>query len=214
MFPLPQLPPRSNEEPRILVDEHGRMFTKAEWLETWNTKGIYDDRSYDDLIDTLEGIVMEGPYDMIPTVTSVIQDHLATGELSNDQIDTLNSIKKKMKGMDEVIAMVLLALQTFPADEPTAQIAVQFNTTLHDEVRARAILVLEMCDTQMGHRDWMEHFARTNCRNLQGLLKDAREFPEPPWQPEQPEQPVQPVQPEQPEQPGEPTQPEQAGQPE
>ncbi|KAI0550714.1 hypothetical protein F4679DRAFT_583383 [Xylaria curta] len=179
-----------DNQPRFLVTPDGELITKAQYIEDRNAPGRYNHFSTEELLDQLEQIIPEcqGFLEM-PFFERFRALHLAQGGISSAQDDILKSVKRKMQAMGETALIVQFALEAFPQDEPTGQIQVQLITTIHTEIKYRAIFFIEQYDILLGHIDWLEYFAEYDFENVPAMIRDAEEFPEPLWQaPEQGEQ--------------------------
>ncbi|KAI0552541.1 hypothetical protein F4679DRAFT_581444 [Xylaria curta] len=53
-----------------------------------------------------------------------------------------------------------------------------------DEIDDKAVYFIRQSDTLIHHVRWLEHFARADPQNINAMIQDALEFPDPPWQPE------------------------------
>ncbi|KAI0183404.1 hypothetical protein EV127DRAFT_487152 [Xylaria flabelliformis] len=192
---------QSANQPRVIVTDEGERITKAEYIENRDLPGRYNNLSSAELLDHLEQIIPESFHPDMPYFERFREQHLAQGTISNDQDEILKSVRKKIVATGKTALVVQFALEAWPEDEPTGQIQVQLITTLHDEVKYRAIFFIEQYDILLGHIDWLEHFAEFDAQNIEAMIQDAEEFPEPLWQvPEQSEQAAPSEQPEQGEQ--------------
>ncbi|KAI1746336.1 hypothetical protein F4680DRAFT_442610 [Xylaria scruposa] len=158
-------------QPRLWVLYYGdepKEFTKLEYLELYSDDPVWD-YSADDLIYELELTVPElyDQSELVPNFERFRSHHLANGGISNKQDEILSTVSKKIQDWAERASAMLLSLKARP-----------------DEIDDRAIYFVRQSKILFHHVGWLEYFARADPQNINAMIQDALEFPDPPRQPE------------------------------
>ncbi|KAI8948106.1 hypothetical protein F4801DRAFT_604688 [Xylaria longipes] len=155
---------------RKMCYRDGIEYDKPTWIEIFWNVGLYDNLSIGFFKSYLTHIVQEY------TSESYLKHFKKACERFGGKImisdgDLLRSVLDKTEGMAVAALTLLAALELVTA-----------NTDLSEDVRGMAIFLMERSKLAKGHVVWIEYMAENEPDNLQGLLMDAREFPDPPFQ--------------------------------
>ncbi|KAI0552303.1 hypothetical protein F4679DRAFT_581605 [Xylaria curta] len=166
-------------KPRVIDYIEGGDLTKPEFLELMSPTGAWDDDSLEILLEFIEQSIPTRPEYVEMRYFEPLREQLfAEGKISNEQNEILKTVQKKIHATADIARVAKYTIEKFLENEANSQTHI---STLHDELRRRAILFLEQQSIQRAHEEWLENFACVDPLNIPEMIKDAQEFPMPPW---------------------------------
>ncbi|KAI0455716.1 hypothetical protein F5B21DRAFT_470387 [Xylaria acuta] len=154
---------------RVMRCDGGLEFDKPTWVAAYYEVGLYDTMPISFFQTQLANIITEKEDESrLFHYKWALQD--LESKTSSAQNEVLNSVLQKTSGMVAAARGLLGAIEVVSGDAGATE-----------TIRGSCIYLLERYSLQEAHLEWIEYWAKEEPENVEGLLMDAREFPDPPF---------------------------------